>query len=368
MKKKILGAIITVLLIIITVIKFWQPEKDVSHYEKIVDEVNAIISDDTLKTSENIIEESKNGEDYASTDFIKGNEEELENDASVFEENLSYDGDFKVGEGKKLLGKYNNKLVYYNQGDKRWASVLYTSTNNKSQTIKSSGCCPTSVAMLLTATKGTCNPELIAKIFVDYGFRTKENGTSWNALQFTADFWDFKEYYSTSSFTKASKYLTQKNKYYGIASCGSGLWTTSGHYIFIIGIEDNKVKVYDPYYYKGKYDTASRKKAKATVKDNIVIVSIDNFKKYSNIKNYWIYSNDNFDVKKVETKTKSTVGKTKILKNKANLYSKKKLSGKKYIYKKNTRVKILKNINKSIDYVQVIVTGRKAYIKNKYLK
>lgn len=67
-------------------------------------------------------------------------------------------------------------------------------------------------------------------------------------------------------------------------------------------------------------------------------------------------------------KKEKTVNKTKVLKQDCKLYSKKDLTGKKYDYLKGTKVKILKNISKTIDYVQVIATGRKAYIDTKYYK
>lgn len=67
-------------------------------------------------------------------------------------------------------------------------------------------------------------------------------------------------------------------------------------------------------------------------------------------------------------KKEKTVGQKKILKQDCVLYSKKDLTGTKYTYKKNTTVKVLKNISTKIDYVQVVETGRKAYINNKYYK
>ena len=65
---------------------------------------------------------------------------------------------------------------------------------------------------------------------------------------------------------------------------------------------------------------------------------------------------------------KSTVGEKEVLKQNCYLYSKKDLTGTKYSYLKNTTVKILKNISNNIDYVEVIATGRKAYIDTKYYK
>ena len=225
--------------------------------------------------------------------------------------------------------------------------------------------------MVVTASKGTILPTTMAKLYVDTGYRTVNSGTAWSAFSFTADYFGFKEFYRTTDYNKAMNYL--EKGYYIIASCGSGLFTTSGHYIFITSSDKNNVKVYDPYLYSGKFNTASRKNAKAKVSGNTVTVSKANFKKYGNIKQYFIFSNDkgagNSKAKKTtKVKIKNTVGKKKTLKANCYLYSKKNLKGKKYTYKKNTKVKILKNISSNIDYVQVIATKRKAYINNKYYK
>lgn len=213
----------------------------------------------------------------------------------------------------------------------------------------------------------------MAKLSVDNGYRTANSGTAWPYFSFIADYFGFKEFYSISSFSKATEYIDKG--YYAVASCGQGLFTTGGHYITIVGSDKENLTVYDPYYYTGKFDTASRKPAKVKVDGNKIIVSKSNFKKYANANNYFIFSNDkgegNPKTIKKDTKKetiKNTVGKTKTLKQNCTLYSKKDLSGTKYTYLKNTKIKILKNISKDIDYIQVIKTGRKAYIKNKYFK
>ena len=213
---------------------------------------------------------------------------------------------------------------------------------------------PTTSAMVVTASKGTILPTTIAKLFVDNGYRTKSNGTAWSAFSFTADYFGFKEYHTTSDYSKAMEYLDRG--YYIISACGSGLFTTSGHYIFLTSSDKNNIKVYDPYLYKNKFNTSSRKKANAKVSKNTVTVSKGNFKKYANVKKYFIFSNDKGqgNTKKIvkKAKIKNTVGKKKILKSNCILYSK----------------KILKNINKNVDYVQVIATKRKAYINTKNYK
>jgi uncharacterized protein YraI len=129
----------------------------------------------------------------------------------------------------------------------------------------------------------------MAQLFVSNGYRTANNGTAWSAYSFVADYFGFKDYAYTTSINTAIDYLNKG--YYLIASCGSGLFTTGGHYIVIYGIDGNTLKIYDPYLYNGKFNTASRR-GKVTVSGNTVYCSVNNFKSYANYKAFWCYSND----------------------------------------------------------------------------
>lgn len=357
---------------------------------EVADTKNAVENGGKVETKE--IAKSTIKEEEEVTDE-GADESSLEADALVEQENISYDGD-NAGKGLNLLGKWQG-LTYYSQADSRWASKLYTSTNNHSQTMKSSACGPTSAAMIVSSAKGAILPTTMARLFVDNGYRTANSGTAWAAYPFTADYFGFKEYHKTSDFNKAMDYLKQKNaigtsKYYIICSCGSGLFTTGGHYIVLASLDGNTIQVFDPYLYNGKFNTASRRNANVEVKGTSAYVSKENFKKYANANSFWIFSNDkgneqsnNNQVSKsnkentskkstakksTKKKIKNTVGKKKTLKKKCYLYKKKNLSGTKYTYLKNTRVKVLKNISTKVDYVKVLATGRKAYINNKYYK
>ena len=64
----------------------------------------------------------------------------------------------------------------------------------------------------------------------------------------------------------------------------------------------------------------------------------------------------------------NTVGQIKTLKQTCHLYSRENLTGTEYTYLKDTRVKILRNESVNVDYIEVIKTGRKAYINKKYYK
>lgn len=221
----------------------------------------------------------------------------IEPDAQVEQENISYDGT-NTGNGLSLLGKCTG-LTYYSQADSRWANKPYTSTGNKSQTMKSSACGPTCAAMIVSSSKGAILPTTMAQLFVDNGYRTRDNGTAWAAFPFVADYFDFNEYHTTSNFNTMLNYLKQdKNKdgiadYFVIVSVGSGAFTTGGHYIVLIEDVGSLIGGFDPFNYPGKYTTASRRDAHITVSGNKFYISEGNFKKYANAKQYWIFSNDN---------------------------------------------------------------------------
>ena len=127
----------------------------------------------------------------------------------------------------------------------------------------------------------------MADLFIKGGFRSRNNGTYWSAYRKIADEFDI-GYEETASFSRALELL--KNNNYIIASCGNGLFTTGGHYIVIVGIEGNTLKIYDPYLYNGKFNTSTRR-GKVIVEGNTIYCSVENFKKYSNYKNFFCYQN-----------------------------------------------------------------------------
>lgn len=61
---------------------------------------------------------------------------------------------------------------------------------------------------------------------------------------------------------------------------------------------------------------------------------------------------------------KNTVGQTRKLKTTTTLYSKSNLTGTRYTYLKNTKVKILDNISANVDRIYVPATRRYAYLDN----
>lgn len=291
MKKKILISVMCFIVIATTIVgeSFSKESLNIAKTEEEKD--NVVVSYAVKKEAAKTIEDVEENKDLTTKETVKISENYLEKDTTTgtvdkkSNENINEDG-------IPLLGAYQG-LTYYSQADKRWANELYTSTNNKTQTMKSSGCGPTACAMVVTASKGTIIPTTVAKLFVDNGYRTPNSGTSWGAFSFTADYFGFNEYQTTTDYNKAMEYLGKG--YYVVASCSSGLFTTSGHFIVLTGLSGNTINIYDPYLYDKKFETASRKPANVIVDGENVKVSKTNFKKYANTKQFFIFSNDKGD-------------------------------------------------------------------------
>lgn len=120
--------------------------------------------------------------------------------------------------------------VDYKQYDSKWAKKSYTSTNNASQTMKSSGCGPTSAADVVATLKdSSVTPWTLAQLYLKKGFRTANSGTSWSAFEWTAKEYGFKKYISTTSIATLKACLDAGG--YVVCSMGPGYWTSGGHYI-----------------------------------------------------------------------------------------------------------------------------------------
>ena len=216
-------------------------------------------------------------------------EQDVESEEFKLQGEIAYEGSSEYP--NISLGNYVG-LTYYNQTDSRWRNHQYTSVGNSSQTIGTSGCGPTAAAMIVTATKGTITPETMGDLFVQYGYRSSNNGTYWSAFRWVADVFDI-GYQETSSLDTAISLV--RNNDYVIASVGNGLFTTGGHFVVIVGIDGDILEIYDPYLYSGKFDTSTRR-GKVTVSGNTVYCSIDNFRNYANYKGFFVYQHSG-DVK-----------------------------------------------------------------------
>lgn len=415
-KKLIISAVVTILLALAGV--FFGIEYTQDDVDKISEGVETVV---------NIIEENQSTKEIPEA-YIEDEktleEQETESEAFELQGEIAYNGSSELP--SVSLGQYTG-LTYYSQIDSRWKNKMYSSTGNSSQTIGSSACGPTCSAMVVSSIKGTILPTEMADLYVQYGFRSANNGTYWSAFRWTADVFDI-GYKETIYLDEACKLL--QDNYYLIVGCGNGLFTTGGHFIMLYDYDGTYIKVYDPYLYSGKFNLSTRR-GKAIVQGNTVLVTKDNFRNYANYGTFFAFKNDRTDTKedntnvvtatynryvKVNTslnvrsgpgtgysivgrkyngdkvtvykessnwsnigtnewvssdyltdsnvQVPNTVGQYKKLKSTTTLYSNSNLTGTKYTYLKNTKVKILQNVSNTVDRIYVPATGRYAYVDN----
>ena len=268
---------------------FYNANKDKSNDEIINSAVNEVLD---------YIDNKSSTEIPSLTETDEQSLEVQETEAEGFEEQgiVAYEGSEKAPNVN--VGEYAG-LTYYSQLDNRWRYNMYSSVGDSSQTIGTSGCGPTSAAMVVSSIKGNITPDSMANLYVNYGYRSANQGTYWSAFKWTADVFDigYSECYKLDDAV-----AKLKDNHYIIASCNQGLFTYGGHFIVLTGVEGDYIKVYDPYLYNGKFDVSSRR-GKATVSGNTVYVSIENFRAYANYQKFFCFKNDRTDIKENTTTT-----------------------------------------------------------------
>lgn len=299
LKNKILVAVITLVIIafFVGLISFDSKPKEKTNVDNIVANYNSI---STYNLTEQEIKELPSTEIPEQTDEDEQSlEQEVESEAFKEQGKIAYNGDSEYP--TISLGNYTG-LTYYSQIDSRWKNHVYTSIGDSSQTIGTSGCGPTSAAMIVTAIKGTITPNKMGDLFVQYGYRSANSGTYWSAFRWVADVFGI-EYQETTDIDKAIELLRNDN--YVVCSVANGLFTSGGHFIVLTEINGDTITVYDPYLYSGKFDTSTRR-GKATVDGNKVYVTVDNFKNYSNFRGAFCYKHSGNVEENTSTVTTST--------------------------------------------------------------
>lgn len=303
--KKLIGLIIAILTFTTIVLQGFINYKETGKIdENKVKEAITTIADGIKQynMSEEEVKELPSTEIIEKTEEDEKKTEQATTEVEGFEEQgeIAYNGTSEYP--KVELGNYVG-LTYYSQLDSRWSSHLYTSVGNSDQTIGTSGCGPTCASMVVTATKGTITPERMGDLFVEYGYRSANNGTYFSAFRFVADTFNinYAEAYKLDDVVQALR-----TNHYVIASCGNGLFTTGGHFILLTGIEGDTIKIYDPYLYSGKFETSTRR-GKVSVNGNTVYCSVENFRNYANYTKFFVFEHNGEvkqnDVKPVTTST-----------------------------------------------------------------
>lgn len=290
-RKKATLVIVSVLIAILSGFGFYNMNKDKSADEIVDSAINEVVNQlNTYEMSKEEIESLPSTEIIEQTEeqekAVSNEQEGEETEGFQLQGDIAYEG-AKAETWNVELGDYIG-LTYYSQLDSRWASKMYSSVGNPNQTIGSSACGPTCASMVVTATKGAITPDTMCDLFVQHGYRSANNGTYFSAFRAVADEFDI-GYEETYYLDKAVELL--RNNHYVIVSCGNGLFTTGGHFIVLVGIEGDTLKIYDPYLYSGKFSTSTRR-GKVTVDGNTVYCSIDNFRNYANYSKFFAFAHD----------------------------------------------------------------------------
>lgn len=172
--------------------------------------------------------------------------------------------DIQPGNGGLVTSdKIINKCVHYLQWDSKWKNVKY-STHTSSQTIGNSGCGPTAMAQIMaTFVDPKITPVEMASLAVNNGFRTYDNGTSWNFYPFIfKKYSEFEKYISTTSIETLKSGLGEG----ALAVCSMNsndnhFWTSGGHFITAIGYDGEYIYANDP-----NKETAPRKQLQSKFK------------------------------------------------------------------------------------------------------
>jgi hypothetical protein len=147
----------------------------------------------------------------------------------------------------------NKKPIDYKQYDSKWAKKAYNGPGESDKTIKSSGCGPTSAAMLIaTLADKSVTPVETCAWSVAHGYKYANQGTAYSYFKP-----QFAEYGITCKQLLNKRIVNQPNHaihaqvkdylsqgYYVIALMGPGTWTTGGHYV-VVWDWDDKVRIND---------------------------------------------------------------------------------------------------------------------------
>ena len=289
-KERTIGLIISILCASVLLLNcYLEYEKTGQVDTNKISEAISTVVDEINKSSTEIPQLTENDEQSLEV-------QEVENEGFEEQGLVAYEGSEKTPNVQ--VGEYAG-LTYYSQLDNRWKNQMYSSVGNSTQTIGTSGCGPTSSAMVVSSIKGNITPNEMANLYMQYGYRSANQGTYWSAFKWTADVFDI-GYSECYKLDDAIEKL--KDNHYIIASCNQGLFTYGGHFIVLTGVEGDYIKVYDPYLYSGKFSTSSRI-GKAEVKGNTVYVSIENFREYANYQKFFCFKNDRIDTKENTTTT-----------------------------------------------------------------
>lgn len=128
------------------------------------------------------------------------------------------------------------------QWDERWGYAPYGNS-----IVAVSGCGPTCMAMVAAGLTGdvTATPAKLAAYGTENGYLDEENNTYWKFMSEAGKNWGLSCY--ESDMTQAQIMSELQAGHPVICSVGPGDFTQNGHFIVLVGCEEGKIKVNDPF-------------------------------------------------------------------------------------------------------------------------
>ncbi len=127
------------------------------------------------------------------------------------------------------------------QWDERWGYQIYGDNM-----IAVNGCGPTVISMVAAGLTGdgSITPYKVAKYAEEQGYYTGESGTSWSLMTDGAQQWGIRG--EELGLSREEIFSALENGSPIICSMRPGDFTTTGHFIVLVGVEDGKIRVNDP--------------------------------------------------------------------------------------------------------------------------
>lgn len=134
----------------------------------------------------------------------------------------------------------------FKQYDDRWASKMYSNHGDKSQTMRSSGCGPTSEADVVATLKDPDEtPWTLAQLAMKWGDRTDNSGTAWSFFNpHCLEHFKFSKCVKSANWSALTACLDAGG--YVVCSMGPGYWTSGGHFICAWKYDETYIYCNDP--------------------------------------------------------------------------------------------------------------------------
>ena len=166
---------------------------------------------------------------------------------------------YSQDKGEPADATWEGVVPHFYQWDQRWGYTVYCNT-----TFAATGCCPTSMAMVVAALSGSSEvtPYDMGVLAQEWGYMDAYNGTDTGFVFVAADHFGLNCEQISTSVSSVTGALAAGQVL--ICNVGPGDFTTGGHFIVLTGLDANgDIIVNDPY--------SAERSAKTWDPDNVMV-------------------------------------------------------------------------------------------------